>query len=314
MLTIVLKRLGEAVGLFLAISVIIFFLGAVVPGDAALALAGSNDSTPERLAALRAQLGLDQPIPVRYWEWLSGAVRGDFGTSVISGRSIAGEIAHTLPVTLELSVLGMVGALLIGVPVGVYAASHPDSLLDRLLRGSTLVMLSVPNFALGVILVLVGAKYAPVLYSSFYVAPTENLVENLRVLILPSLAVALPTSGQIAQMTRSAMVESMTEQFVTTARAKGVRRWRIHYIHALKSAMPPVVTLTGLVFGSLIGGLMLVEQIFNLPGLGRAIVAAIGQRDYQLVVAGTMVIAAVYVLVNLIVDLLYPILDPRQRR
>lgn len=310
---VLLKRLGESASLLLALSFIVFVLVAVVPGDAALAVVGQGEVTPEQLAALREQLGLNDPLIVRYWEWLMGAFSGDLGTSVVSKRPILGEIARTFPVTLELSVLSMVVALLIGLPVGVYAASHAGSITDRLLRGSTLLFLSIPSFVLALLLVLVASRYLPALYSSFYIEFSQNPVGHLRSVLLPTLAVGLPLSGQIAQITRSSMVEAIREPFVLTARAKGVPASRIEYDHALRYALSPVITLTGLLFGSLIGGLLLIERIFNLPGLGRALIDAIGKRDFQLVVSGTLVIAGVYIIVNLIVDVLYPILDPRQR-
>lgn len=299
--------------LFLALSAIIFTLGTVVPGDVALTLTGQSGSTPERLAQLRHQLGLTRPLPERYWDWLSHAVRGDFGTSLISGRSIGADIAQQFAVTFELAIFALLLALVIGLPVGVFASTRPNSIRDKLLRGSTLVFFAVPTFVSGVLLVLVGSRYLHPLYSSFYVGVSQNLGENLRSLLLPALAVALPMSAMVAQMTRATMLDALHEPFVVTARAKGVPERRINYLHGLRAALAPVVTLTGLEFGSLIGGLIIVEQIFNLPGLGRGVLTAILGRDYQFVVAGVLVIAGVYVAVNLLVDVLYPILDPRQR-
>lgn len=309
----VAQRIGEAVMLFLALSAIIFTLGTVVPGDVALTLTGQSGSTPERLAQLRHQLGLTRPLPERYWDWLSHAVRGDFGTSLISGRSIGADIAQQFAVTFELAIFALLLALVIGLPVGVFASTRPNSIRDKLLRGSTLVFFAVPTFVSGVLLVLVGSRYLHPLYSSFYVGVSQNLGENLRSLLLPALAVALPMSAMVAQMTRATMLDALHEPFVVTARAKGVPERRINYLHGLRAALAPVVTLTGLEFGSLIGGLIIVEQIFNLPGLGRGVLTAILGRDYQFVVAGVLVIAGVYVAVNLLVDVLYPILDPRQR-
>lgn len=308
-----LQRVAEAVLLFLALSVIIYSLAAVVPGDAALALAGQSETTPERLAELREQLGLNDPLPARYLEWLSNAVRGDFGTSLISQRPINEDIQQQLPVTLQLAVLSLILSMILGIPIGVYAAAHMNSRVDRLVRGGALMLFAIPTFVSGVLLVLVGSRYLQPLYSSFYVSPREDLVENLRSLLLPALAVALPLAAMNAQMTRATMLGSLREDFIVTARAKGVGERRVNYVHALRDALAPVVTLLGLELGSLIGGLIIVEQIFNLPGLGRGVLQAILARDYDFVIAGVLVIAGIYVLINLIVDILYPILDPRQR-
>ncbi|NII69682.1 ABC transporter permease subunit [Microbacterium ulmi] len=310
----ILRRTLEAVSLLLELSFLIFLVGAVIPGDAALAVAGQGEVPLERLNELREQLGLNDPIIVRYWTWLSGALTGDLGNSVVSQRPILADVARAFPVTLELSLLGMAVALAIGLPVGVFAASHAGSVADRVLRGSTLLFLSLPSFVLALLLILSASRFLPAIYSSFYVGFAEDPIGHLRSVALPALAVGLPLSGQIAQITRSSMVEAVREPFVLTARAKGLSPRRIEYDHALRVALSPIVTLSGLLFGSLIGGLLLIERIFNLPGLGRALINAIGDRDFQFVVAATLVIAGVYVVVNLIVDLLYPILDPRQRR
>lgn len=313
MVRLLLQRCGEALALLLALSLAIFSLGTVVPGDAALTLAGVEGVTPERLARLRDQLGLSDPLPIRYWHWLSRALRGDFGDSLITGRSITDDIRHELPVSLELAVCSLLLATLIGVVVGVYAAGHVDSLVDKVLRGGALLLLAVPTFVSGLLLVLVGSTYAQPLYASFYVDPSIDLVENLRALILPSVAVALPVSAMIAQMARATMIASLREDFVVTARAKGVSELRVQYLHALRAAVAPVMTLVGLELGSLIAGLIIVEQIFSLPGLGRGVLSAILARDYPFVIAGTLVIAGIYLIVNLLVDVLYPVLDPRQR-
>jgi peptide/nickel transport system permease protein len=181
------------------------------------------------------------------------------------------------------------------------------------LSGTSLVFLSIPTFVSGVIFVIIGSKYFPVLYASHYVRLSEDVIANLRAILLPSIVVALSMTAQIAQMTRTTMVESLQEPYIVTARSKGVSEWRINNIHALKSASGPIVTLVGLLFGSLIGGLIITEGIFNMPGLGRLVISAIYRRDFQVAVAGTWIMAMVYVGVNFIVDLLYPVLDPRQR-
>ena len=313
MILFALRRLGEAVAVLFVLSFLIYVIGSIVPGDIAQQMAGIEGATPERMAEMRQRLGLDRPLLVRYWEWLAAAVRGDFGNSLFTGRNIAADIRAQFPVSLEVAAVGVLLAVVIGIPLGVYAAVRTGSVIDRILRGASLVFFSVPTFVSGVLFVWLGSIVLRSFYSSFYVPFTEDPVANLRSILLPCLAIALPTSAAIIQMTRTTMIASLAEPFIDTARVKGAREWRVRYIHALRASLGPVVTLIGLIFGSLVGGLIIVEQIFNLPGLGRGVLLGIGERDFPYVIAATLVIASVYIGVNFLVDLLYPILDPRQR-
>lgn len=313
MILFALRRLGEAVAVLFVLSFLIYVIGSIVPGDIAQQMAGIEGATPERMAEMRQRLGLDRPLLVRYWEWLAAAVRGDFGNSLFTGRDIAADIRAQFPVSLEVAFVGVMLAVVIGIPLGVYAAVRTGSIIDRILRGASLVFFSVPTFVSGVLFVWLGSIVLRSFYTSFYVPFTEDPIANLRSILLPCLAIALPTSAAIIQMTRTTMIASLQEPFIDTARVKGAREWRIRYIHALRASLGPVVTLIGLIFGSLVGGLIIVEQIFNLPGLGRGVLLGIGERDFPYVIAATLVIAAVYIGVNFLVDLLYPILDPRQR-
>ncbi len=313
MILFALRRLGEAVAVLFVLSFLIYVIGSIVPGDIAQQMAGIEGATPERMAEMRQRLGLDRPLLVRYGEWLAAAVRGDFGNSLFTGRDIAADIRAQFPVSLEVAFVGVMLAVVIGIPLGVYAAVRTGSIIDRILRGTSLVFFSVPTFVSGVLFVWLGSIVLRSRYTSFYVPFTEDPIANLRSILLPCLAIALPTSAAIIQMTRTTMIASLQEPFVDTARVKGAREWRIRYVHALRASLGPVVTLIGLIFGSLVGGLIIVEQIFNLPGLGRGVLLGIGERDFPYVIAATLVIAAVYIGVNFLVDLLYPILDPRQR-
>ena len=313
MILFALRRLGEAVAVLFVLSFLIYVIGSIVPGDIAQQMAGIEGATPERMAEMRQRLGLDRPLLVRYGEWLSAAVRGDFGNSLFTGRNIAADIRAQFPVSLEVAFVGVMLAVVIGIPLGVYAAVRTGSIIDRILRGTSLVFFSVPTFVSGVLFVWLGSIILRSRYTSFYVPFTEDPIANLRSILLPCLAIALPTSAAIIQMTRTTMIASLQEPFVDTARVKGAREWRIRYVHALRASLGPVVTLIGLIFGSLVGGLIIVEQIFNLPGLGRGVLLGIAERDFPYVIAATLVIAAVYIGVNFLVDLLYPILDPRQR-
>lgn len=313
MILFALRRLGEAVAVLFVLSFLIYMIGSIVPGDIAQQMAGIEGATPERMAEMRQRLGLDRPLLVRYWEWLSAAVQGDFGNSLFTGRNIAADIRAQFPVSLEVAFVGVLLAVVIGIPLGVYAAVRTGSIIDRILRGASLVFFSVPTFVSGVLFVWLGSIVLRSRYTSFYVPFTEDPIANLRSILLPCLAIALPTSAAVIQMTRTTMIASMQEPFIDTARVKGARERRVRYIHALRASLGPVVTLIGLIFGSLVGGLIIVEQIFNLPGLGRGVLLGIGERDFPYVIAATLVIAAVYIGVNFLVDLLYPILDPRQR-
>jgi peptide/nickel transport system permease protein len=307
-------RVVDTVAALVAISLAVFALGTLVPGNIALQVTGTEGATPQHIAQVRKSLGLDRPFFSRYWHWLTGALHGNFGVSPISGRPIGPDLMAALPVSFEVACLGMFGALLFGVPIGVLAATHKDSWLDRVLRGTSLALLSIPTFLLAALLVLLGARYFAPLYSSFYVRPTQNLGENLRSVFLPALSIALSLTGIIAQMTRASLAEVLGLPFITSARAHGIPEREIRYVHGLKPALNPVVTLSGVLLGTMVGGLIVTERVFNLPGLGSMLVSSIGNRDFMTVVPATMIIVVVYVVLNALVDLLYPLLDPRLRR
>lgn len=313
MILFTVRRFAEAVAVLFVLTFLIYVIGTIVPGDIAQQMAGIEGATPERMAEMRARLGLDRPLMVRYGEWLGNAVRGDFGHSLFTERNIAADVRQQFPVSLEVAFLSVLLAVIIGIPLGVYAAVNTGTIVDRVLRGISLVFFSVPTFVSGVLFVWLGSIVLKSFYTSFYVPFTEDPIANLRSVMLPCLAIALPTSASIIQMTRTTMIASLQEPFVDTARVKGARESRVRYIHALRASLGPVVTLIGLLFGALVGGLIIVEQIFNLPGLGRGVLLGIAERDFPYVIAATLVIASVYIVVNFIVDLLYPILDPRQR-
>jgi peptide/nickel transport system permease protein len=310
----VVVRVGDTVAALVAISLAIFALGTIVPGNIALQVTGTEGATPEHIAQVRKSLGLDRPFLSQYWHWLTGALHGNFGSSPISGRPIAPDLMAALPVSFEVACFGIFGALLFGVPIGVLAATHKDSWLDRVLRGTSLALLSIPTFVLAALLVFLGARYFAPVYSSFYVRPTQNLGENLRSVFLPCLSIALALTGMIAQMTRASLAEVLGLPFITSARAHGISEREIRYVHGLKPALSPVVTLSGVLLGTMVGGLIVTERVFNLPGLGSVLVSSIRNRDFSTVVPATMIIVVVYVLLNGLVDLLYPVLDPRLRR
>jgi peptide/nickel transport system permease protein len=307
------ERVIGLVLVLLAVSAIIFSLGSLIPGDLATVLVGSEGATPEQFERVREELGLNDPLVVQYARWMGGVLQGDFGVSPITGRSVNTELANQVPVSLELTALALIVSTIIGVPLGILAAVHANKAWDFAIRAVLLVGFSVPIFVAGILLLLFGSKYLTPLYAATYTPISQDLTENLRAMFLPVMSIAIPVSAMTMQMTRTSMLETLGPHFITMARAKGARRRSILYVHALKNAMSPVLTLLGFQFGILLGGLFVVEAIFSLPGVGRGLLVAIGQRDYPLVMAITMVIATAFVVVNVIVDLLYPVLDPRQR-
>ena len=313
MIRYVAQRLAAGVAVLLAVSFLTFWLGTLIPGDLVTVLVGSEGATSQQYRDLRHQLGLDDPLPVQYLRWLGGAVRGDLGKSPITGRYVADEIARHFPISLELAFLSLAVSIFIGVPVGIFAAVRANRPPDLAVRSALFVAFSIPPFVAGVLLVLAGALYLGPLYQTAYTPITQSVVLNLQSMILPTFSIAIPLSAMTAQMSRASLLEALGEPYIITALAKGAPRRNVVYVHALKNALAPVITLQGYVFGSLIGGLIVTEQIFNLEGLGRGLLVAIGRRDYPFVVAGTLVIATMFVLANLIVDILYPILDPTQR-
>jgi peptide/nickel transport system permease protein len=313
MIRFIAERLIGLITVLIAVSAIIFLLGSLIPGDLATILVGSEGATPEQFERVRNELGLNDSLAVQYGRWISGVVQGDFGVSPITGRSVNAELAAQVPVSLELTIFAMFISTAIGIPLGILGAVHANKAFDFAIRSVLLVGFSIPIFVAGILLLLVGSKYFGPLYSSSYTPISESITGNLQSMFLPAMAISIPISAMTMQMTRTSMLEMLGQPFVTMARAKGARRRSILYIHALKNAMSPVLTLLGFQFGILLGGLFVVEAIFSLPGVGRGLLVAIGQRDYPLVMAITLVIAAAFVVVNVLVDLIYPILDPRQR-
>ena len=313
MLKIVLARLVALAAVLFAVSVLVFGLGSLIPGDMTSVVVGQEGATDEQFAQVRRDLGLDQPLPVQYVRWLGNALQGDLGKSPITGRDVSADLALQIPVSVELAVLCLLLSTLIGMPAGIVAAVHANRRLDVAIRGLLLITFSVPTFVIGILVLLLGSQLAPDLFRVSFTPWTQDPLMHLRSMAMPLLTITFPMAAMTMQMTRSAMLEVLSEPFVTTARAVGVRLPRIHYLHALRNALPPIVTFVGFQFGIMLGGLIVVEQIFSLPGLGRGMLEAIATRDYPMVTATTLVFAVAFVAINAVIDLLYPILDPRQR-
>lgn len=308
----ILKRLVLAIPVLLGITVVVFLLVRLIPGDVIDLMLGTEGSLrPEIRQQLRETLGLDRPLYLQYLTWLGDILRGDLGRSLRTGQPIVENLAGKLPITLELAILSILMSMLIAIPLGIISALRRNSLADFFVRLVGTVGLSLPNFWLATMLILIASRYFHWGASLVYVSPVDDLGENLKQMMLPSIALALGLTAVVMRMTRSSMLEVLSQDYVRTARAKGVRERWVVYRHALRNALMPVITVIGIQTGHLLGGAVIVEQIFGLPGLGWFLLNGIYQRDYPAVQAGVLILAAIFVLTNLIVDLLYAYLDPR---
>jgi peptide/nickel transport system permease protein len=309
MTAFVLKRLGFAVITLFAVLTIVFFIVRVLPGDPAMAILG-DQATQGALAALRARLGLDQPLYVQYLRFLGGVVVGDWGVSMVSGRPVILEFMKVLPATLELTVVSLVLGAVVGIPLGVWSAVRRNRLPDYVTRIASLLGLSFPAFVSAVLLLLVFAiqlRWFPVISSG----QGTSLGDRLRDLALPAVNLGLIMAAYITRVARSAMLEVLNQDYVRTAHAKGLAFAVIIWRHCLRNAMIPVVTVVGLYLGILIGNSVLTEIVFNRPGLGKLIVGALNQRDYTMLQGMMVIYTLIVVLVNLITDLTYGLIDPR---
>jgi peptide/nickel transport system permease protein len=299
----------------LGVAVLIFFMLRVVPGDIVeVKLRGDGGSvTQETINAERARLGLDRPLGVQFADWMVGLVTLDLGKSMWTDRPVTEEIGLRLELTMQVAVMATIFAVLIAIPLGTLSALFKDTWIDYAVRLVTIAGLAVPSFWLGMIIILALLYWfnwlPPITYTPFYVDPVANISQ----LIWPALAVGYRYSAVVARMVRSSIVEVMKEDYIRTARAKGVFEKLVVARHAMRNALLPAITVIGLEFAFLIGGLVVTEQVFNLNGLGRLFVQAVSRNDFTLIQAIVMLIAVVFIATNLIVDLLYALLDPRIR-
>ncbi len=298
----IVRRLFLTIPVVLGVSIIVFAIIRLLPGDPARAMAGPQAS-PQYIESVRVRYGLDQPIPVQYATFMRRAVQGDFGISVFSRRPVITEISERFPRTLLLASLSLVIASAVGVPAGIVSATKRNSLFDNASMIIALVGVAAPVFWLALMLQLLFSVQLAWLPSTGMGTPAH--------LVLPSVTLGAASAGLFARITRSSMLEVLREDYVTTARAKGLAENRVVYKHALKSAMIPVVTVLGLQFGILLGGAVLTETVFAWPGIGRLLVDSILRRDYPVVQATVMMLAFLFVIINLVVDIAYAFLDPR---
>jgi len=308
----VARRLLALVPTLFFVSLLIFLLQQLLPGDPALALAG-EDHDPAAVAAIRAKYHLDRPIVVQYRIWLGNVLQGNFGESLRNRIPVSDLLASKLPVTIELALCSMVVALLLGLPAGIISATHKGTPLDFTANLIALSGLSVPHFWLGIMLILLFAVRLGWLPASGYATPWEDPLRNLTTLLLPSLVLGTGVAGVMMRHTRSAMMQTLDADYVRTARAKSVPERLVVLKHALRNALIPVITLGAIEFGRLLSGAVLTEQIFNIPGFGKLLVDGVFNRDYAVVQAVVLVSAGLYVLLNLLADVLYFVANPRMR-
>lgn len=333
MLGFILRRIGLLVPTFLGITIVAFGFVRVLPGDPVLLMAGERGLTPERHQQLLEEFGYNRPIWQQYLEYLGNLVKGDFGNSFVTKKPVLDEFFTLFPATVELSICAMLIAIAIGIPAGIFAASKRGSILDQSIMGTALVGYSMPIFWWGLLLIIVfsgwlgwtpvsgrislvyffPAKTGFMLIDSILSGQKGAFISALNHIILPSIVLATIPLAVIARQTRSAMLEVLGEDYVRTAKAKGLPDRRVIGIHALRNAMIPVITVIGLSIGTLLAGAILTETIFSWPGIGKWMVDSISRRDYQVVQGGLLLIATIVMTVNLLVDMTYGLINPRIR-
>ncbi|WP_439495649.1 ABC transporter permease [Bosea sp. (in: a-proteobacteria)] len=312
MLTFLTRRLTGALLVLVLVSVLAFGIIWLVPGDPTAILLDAS-ATPEQAERLRAQLGLDKPLPLQMVDWYGRLLQGDLGQSILLNRSVTAALIERLPVTLSLAGIALVIAMVLGVLAGIVAAMNHNRWPDQLVMATALFGLSVPEFWLGLMLVFVFALQLGALPTGGFVPFHESLGGWARTIALPAITLAVVHIGFIARMTRASMLDVLGQDFIRTADAKGLSRWRIVIRHGLPNALIPILTVLGIVAGGLLGGTVIVEQVFSIPGVGRLVIGAILSRDYPVIQGGLLFLAVIYLGVNLLVDILYAAVDPRVR-
>jgi len=308
------RRLLSSVASALALSMLIFLLIRLVPGDAVTMWIGQEGSmTPDVQRTLRKMFGLTDPLPVQYLHWLGDLLRGDLGYSFRSRLRVASLMGRSLPVTAELAVLAMLLSAAVAIPLGILSAVRRNTPTDLIARLLGLIGLSMPSFWIAVLFILISATYFNWLPALNYASLLKNPLENLTQMAMPVVALGLPLMAVVMRMTRSAMLEVLNQDYVRTARSKGVTERRTLSRHALRNALIPVITIMGIQLGRLLGGAVIVEQIFGMPGVGTLLVSAITERDYPMVQGTVLLMGLLFILVQLLVDLCYGYIDPRIR-
>lgn len=311
MINYTIRRLISAIPTMFIVAVMVFFLIRCVPGNPALTML-SDDATVEEIADMEIKMGLDQPVVVQFGKWLGNAVRGNFGDSIYYDQPAMDVVMSRLESTWMLVILVMCISMLIGVPLGILAATHRNGILDKLCMVLSMIGISMPGFWLALNLVILFAIKLPIFPAVGYAYISEGgLMQSLKYLLLPAIALGLQRSASLARVTRSSMLDVLNSDYIRTARSKGLGEKAVIGIHALKNAMNQIITQIGISIAHLLGGAIVMENVFNIPGLGRLAFDSIVRRDYPVIQAHILYVAFIYVIVNLVVDLLYKFFDPR---
>jgi len=306
----IIRRILMLIPVLIGISLCIFLIMQLIPGDVISGLLGIEEN-PELRAQYVKKFGLDQPLYKQYLDWITNVVKGDFGTSFRTEKEILPEMMSRFKITFQLTIMAAVISWLIAIPLGIISALKRNTWIDGVVRFVALLGVSVPNFAFATLLILFLSiafdYYPPVGYVGFF----ENSKVNMEIMILPAIVLGTIMSGSVMRMTRSSVLEVLRQDFIKTVRAKGASEKVVIFVHALRNGLIPIITLIGMQIGGLLGGTVVTEQIFSIPGLGQMVLTAINQRDYPVVQGCILFIAFIYVMVNLIVDILYTYVDPR---
>jgi peptide/nickel transport system permease protein len=313
MLRYVVRRVLFSLVVLFGVSLLVFSMVRLIPGDVAAVILADSQARPEDLARVRTMLGLDKPIHEQYVVWLGRALQGDLGRSIFTGRPVLFELWQRLPVSLELAVLATLVATAIAIPAGIISAVRQDSPVDWLVRLLAILGLSIPGFWLGTLMIVLPSVWFGYVPPVGYTPVLRDPWRNLQQFIFPALALGAFLAGSLTRMTRSQMLEVLRQDYIRTARSKGLAERVVVTRHALKNAFIPVLTVMGVQFGTILGGTVITETIFNLPGIGTLTLSAVGQRDYPQLQANILFLATTYVIINLAVDILYAWLDPRIR-
>ncbi|WP_459618337.1 ABC transporter permease [Bordetella sp. 2513F-2] len=312
MLKLILRRVFVAIPTLILVSMIVFSLQKILPGDPVLTLAG-EERDPAVLDYLREKYRLNDPLPVQYGAWLTQVLQGDLGKSLRTDVPVLDLIGQKLPVTLQLALMAMFFAVLLGIPMGIIAAVRKGTAVEMGANVAALSGMSIPNFWLGIILIMVVSVQWQLLPASGYVPPSQDLWLSIKTLLMPSLVLSTAIAAYLMRHTRSAMLEALSADYVRTARAKGVSPRQVVLRHALRNALMPIVTLVTLLFGELLAGAVLTEQVFTIPGFGKLIVDAVFNRDYAVVQGVVLCVAVGFIVMNLLADVLYILVNPRLR-
>lgn len=305
-----LKRFLLFIYTLLVVSVVVFGITQILPADAAVTLLGEN-ATPQALAAVRAQLGLNDPAWLQYWHWLAGILTGDFGNSMRNGLPVINTLLVALSRSLLLAVCALSLMLIIAIPLGIWAAVRRGSIADMLVGTVSYIGVSFPEFVIATVLILLFADHWQILPATGYIPLTEDFFGGLRLLILPTITLSMILIAHVSRMVRSEMIDVLQTDYIRAARLKGLSSKRVLWRHALRNGLLPTITIVALDVGYLLGGIVVVEEIFAIPGIGRELIVAVQARDLPMIQMGVLILASVYCVVNFIADLLYVYLDPR---